>query len=308
MKQFIRNNSGAVFLILAAAIWGTAFVAQTSAAESVESFTFNASRYLLAAAALGVAIGLKYKKSKPEKAQQKISGKKLFIYGAAIGCVLFIASSLQQFGISVYPDNVSNVPGRSGFLTAMYVVLVPLSAVFFKKKISLQVWIAVVLSVIALWLICLENGFEGIYLGDLLMILCAICFSAHIILIDSVSFKADGLKLSCIQFLTAGTLSLICALIFDNTPIENVAKAWLPILYVGIGSSAIGYTFQIIGQKKTAPAVASILMSLESVFALLGGMAIFSQMPSLREGIGCAVMFAAVILSQIKSTSKEGSQ
>ncbi len=305
MKKFIKNNSGAVFLILAAAIWGTAFVAQTSAAESVESFTFNASRYLLAAAVLGVVIAFKSIIKKPEKTKESVSTKHIFIYGAVIGTVLFIASSLQQFGISVYPDNVSNIPGRSGFLTAMYVVLVPLSAVFFKKKISARVWIAVVLAVIALWLICLENGFKGIYLGDLLMILCAVCFTAHIIIIDSVSFKADGIKLSCIQFLTAGMLSLVCALIFEHTPIENVIKAWLPILYVGIGSSAIGYTFQIIGQKKTQPAVASILMSLESVFALLGGLVVFGQMPSPREGVGCAVMFAAVILSQIKTDSKE---
>lgn len=301
MKKFLKNNSGAVFLILAAAIWGTAFVAQTSAAESVESFTFNASRYLLAAAVLGVVIGFKSIKTKSEKTAKSVSTKQLFIYGALIGTVLFIASSLQQFGISVYPDNVSNIPGRSGFLTAMYVVLVPLSAVFFKKKISVQVWIAVVLAVIALWLICLENGFKGIYLGDLLMILCAVCFTVHIIIIDSVSFKTDGIKLSCIQFLTAGTLSLMCALVFEHTPIENVLKAWVPILYVGIGSSAIGYTFQIMGQKKTQPAVASILMSLESVFALLGGLVVFGQMLSLREGVGCAVMFAAVILSQIKS-------
>lgn len=307
MKKFLKKNSGAVFLILAAAIWGTAFVAQTSAAESVESFTFNASRYLLAAAALGIVIPFKNKIAKPKGSKTEISSKRLLLYGAVIGSVLFVASSLQQYGISVYPDNVSNIPGRSGFLTAMYVVLVPLSAVFFKKKISLQVWIAVILAVVALWLICLENGFEGIYLGDLLMILCAVCFTAHIIIIDSVSFKADGIKLSCIQFLTAGILSLVCALIFEHTPIENVLKAWLPILYVGIGSSAIGYTFQIIGQKRTQPAVASILMSLESVFALLGGLVIFGQMLSLREGIGCAVMFAAVILSQIKTDSKEAS-
>ena len=305
MKKFLKNNSGAVFLILAAAIWGTAFVAQTSAAESVESFTFNASRYLMAAAVLGIVIPFKNKIVKPEQNKMDISAKQLLLYGALIGTVLFIASSLQQYGISVYPDNVSNIPGRSGFLTAMYVVLVPLSAIFIKKKISLQVWIAVILAVVALWLICLENGFKGIYLGDLLMILCALCFTVHIIIIDSVSFKADGVKLSCIQFLTAGLLSLVCALIFEHTPIENVLKAWLPILYVGIGSSAIGYTFQIIGQKRTEPAVASILMSLESVFALLGGLVVFGQMLSLREGIGCAVMFAAVILSQIKTNKSE---
>lgn len=298
MIKFFKKNSGSICLILASAIWGTAFVAQTSAAESVESFTFNSARYLIAAVVLFIFVLIKGK-AKKERTEKEFSLKTLIIYGSIIGAVLFLASFLQQYGISNYPDTVNNIPGRSGFLTAMYVVLVPLFGIFFKKKVTSLLWLAVALTVVALWLLCLKNGFKGIYLGDILTIGCALCFTAHIMLIDHISGKVDGVKLSLVQFFTAGILSLICGVIFESTPLKAILQAWVPILYVGVCSSAIGYTLQIIGQKKTAPAVASILMSLESVFAVLGGLIFFGEMMSLREISGCAIMFAAVILAQI---------
>ena len=181
----------------------------------------------------------------------------------------------------------------------MYVVLVPICGLFFKKKVPLVVWIAAVLAAVALWLLCLKNGFGGIYLGDVLMFICALAFTAHIITVDVFGTKTDGVMLSCVQFFVAGVLSLIAGLLFEpRTSLQVIADAWLPILYVGVLSSGVAYTLQIIGQKNTEPAVASIVMSLESVFAVLGGLVIFGEWLSGREVLGCAVMFAAVLLAQ----------
>lgn len=294
MKQY----AGSFLLILAAFIWGTAFVAQTDAAESIPPFTFSALRSLIGAAVLALFLLVRAKVSTaPAK---PIERKRLLAAGLICGVVLSIAMNLQQIGITVYPEHVNNIPGRSGFLTAMYVVLVPIAGLFFKKRVHVFVWIAAGLATVSLWLLCLKNGFGGIYLGDVLMFVCALAFTCHIICVDSLGKHTDGVMLSCLQFLVAGLISAVAALLFESrTPVSVMMNAWLPILYVGVLSSGVAYTLQIIGQKKTQPAVASIIMSLESVFAVLGGWVVFREVLSGRELLGCVVMFAAVILAQV---------
>lgn len=293
----MKKYTGSLLLVLCAFIWGTAFVAQADAAESIPPFTFSALRSFVGAAALGIFL-LVRRKVQPN--HEKTNFKKLITAGIICGVVLTIAMNLQQVGISVYPDTVNNVPGRSGFLTAMYVVLVPIGGIFFRKKVHPLVWLAAVLAVIALWLLCLKNGFGGIYLGDVLMFICALAFTVHIITVDTLGAQADGVLLSFVQFLVAGVISAVIGFIFEpHTGMKTIGAAWLPILYVGVLSSGVAYTLQIIGQKKTEPAVASIVMSLESVFAVLGGWVVFGDVLSGREIGGCVCMFAAVILAQV---------
>ncbi len=293
----MKKYTGSLLLVLCAFIWGTAFVAQADAAESIPPFTFSALRSFVGAAALGIFL-LVRRKVQPN--HEKTNFKKLITAGIICGVVLTIAMNLQQVGISVYPDTVNNVPGRSGFLTAMYVVLVPIGGIFFRKKVHPLVWLAAVLAVIALWLLCLKNGFGGIYLGDVLMFICALAFTVHIITVDTLGAQADGVLLSFVQFLVAGVISAVIGFIFElHIGMKTIGAAWLPILYVGVLSSGVAYTLQIVGQKKTEPAVASIVMSLESVFAVLGGWVVFGDVLSGREIGGCVCMVAAVILAQV---------
>lgn len=299
----MKKYSGSLLLILCAFIWGTAFVAQADAAESIPPFTFSALRSFVGAAVLLIFLLLR---KKIGKNNEKTDYKKLILPGLICGIVLSIAMNLQQVGITVYPDTVNNVPGRSGFLTAMYVVLVPICGLFFHKKVHPLVWVAAALSVVSLWLLCLKNGFGGIYLGDILMFICALAFTAHIITVDTLGAQVDGVMLSSVQFLVAGVISAVIGFIAEpRVSVQTVGTAWLPIVYVGVLSSGVAYTLQIIGQKNTEPAVASIVMSLESVFAVLGGWVVFGDVLDGREIGGCVCMFAAVILAQVPQMFKE---
>ena len=206
----MKKYAGTLILVVAAMIWGTAFVAQTDAADSIPAFTFSALRSFVGAAVLFVFI-LARKKFSKSYAAQKTDVKRLLIAGVVCGLVLSVAMNLQQYGITVYPEQVNNVPGRSGFLTAMYVVIVPLLGIVFKKKIHPIVFLAAALAVFALWLLCLKNGFGGVYLGDILMLLCALAFSIQILSVDTLGAQVDGVMLSCVQFLVTGITSLIGA-------------------------------------------------------------------------------------------------
>ena len=284
-------------LLIAAFIWGTAFVAQSSAAESIEPFTFTTARSFVGALFLVAVIYIKKLFTKSEiKEKQNYSFKQLMLGGSLCGAAMFIASNLQQMGITAYPDGVAS-SGRAGFITAMYVVLVALCGIFSGKKLHPAVLIAGGVAVLGMYLLCLSDGVSGIYLGDVLVFLCAVGFTAHILIVDKFSFL-DGIKLSCIQFLVCGTLCFICALIFESPDLSGLLDAWFPIFYAGVMSSGIAFTLQIVGQKYAEPAVASIVMSLESVFAGLGGWVILNERLSSRELLGCVIVFAAVILAQ----------
>lgn len=292
-----------VFPILAAFIWGTAFVAQDLCADSIGAFAFNATRYFIAVLALLVVILIsdKVKKNKPTLTAQekKTANKQLWLGGLCCGAALAIASNFQQAGLVAGTD-----AGKAGFITALYVVLVPVFGLFFKRKVSLPTWIAVVLSVVALYLLCIKGDFS-LAPGDLLVLVCAVCFAVHILVIDHFTAYCDGVKLSCLQFLFAGIISTICMFIFEDVDFAAILSCALPLLYVGIFSCGVGYTLQILAQKDSNPTVVTILLSLESVFAVIAGAIILKQQMTVREYIGCAIMFAAVILAQIQFPTRQ---
>ena len=292
-----------VFPILAAFIWGTAFVAQDLCADSIGTFAFNATRYFIAVLALLVVIAIsdKAKKNKPALSaeEKKAASKQLWLGGLCCGVALAIASNFQQAGLVAGTD-----AGKAGFITALYVVLVPVFGLFFKRKVSLPVWIAVVCSVVALYLLCIKGDFS-LAAGDLLILVCAVCFAVHILVIDHFTAYCDGVKLSCLQFLFAGIISAVCMFLFEDVDFAAIWSCILPLLYVGIFSCGVGYTLQILAQKDSNPTVVTILLSLESVFAVIAGAIILHQQMTAREYIGCVVMFAAVILAQIQFPEKK---
>jgi len=292
-----------VFPILAAFIWGTAFVAQDLCADSIGTFAFNATRYFVAVLALLVVIAIsdRAKKNKPvlTAEEKKAANKQLWLGGLCCGVALAIASNFQQAGLVAGTD-----AGKAGFITALYVVLVPVFGLFFKRKVSLPVWIAVVCSVVALYLLCIKGDFS-LAAGDLLILVCAVCFAVHILVIDHFTAYCDGVKLSCLQFLFAGIISAVCMFLFEDVDFAAIWSCILPLLYVGIFSCGVGYTLQILAQKDSNPTVVTILLSLESVFAVIAGAIILHQQMTAREYIGCVVMFVAVILAQIQFPEKK---
>ena len=294
MKQ-MKNN---VLLVLTALIWGCAFVAQSVGMDYVGPFTFNAVRCLIGAAVLIPVILLMDKsarKSGLTEEEMKIrrgDTKTLVAGGTCCGLALGIASSLQQWGI------LFTTVGKAGFITAMYIVLVPIFGVFLGKKVRPLIWLCVALAVAGLYFLCMNETFR-LNTGDFLVILCAICFTVHILVIDHFSPKVDGVRLSAIQFLVAGIVCGIPMLIWEHPQISEILVAWMPILYAGVMSCGVAYTLQIIAQKNADPTVASLLLSLESVFSVLAGWVILHQSLSIKELFGCVLMFGAIILAQL---------
>lgn len=301
-RKFLSN----IALITAALVWGFAFVSQEQAAKYVGTFTVNALRSFVAVIALLPLIFFMSKKSGvPVLCNTKSDLKLTLKAGVLCGVLLCIASNIQQFGISLYPDDAA-ISARSGFITALYVVLVPIFGLFFKKKVAFTVWIGAFVATIGLYLLCGSNGLSGIYLGDVIVFLCAVSFSFQILCVDHFIDRVDGVKLACIEFFVCGTLSLILMLVFERPDILSIVNSFKYILYLGLVSSGVGYTLQIIGQKYSDnPTVASILMSLESVFAALGGWLIMHKTLSIVELIGCLVMFVAIILAQLPVKQKK---
>ncbi len=300
MQNTKNNLKGSLILCLTALIWGLAFVAQTDAAEKVPPFMFNCLRSLVGSAVLYIFIKARAGKTREKIIPANKTERKTVFAGAAVcGTMLAVSINLQQGGISVYPDGVA-ASARAGFLTALYVILVPIISVFFGKKIHPVIWASVLTALAGVYLLCFTGDVGRIYLGDVLMLLCALAFSFHIITVDKYAGAVGGVRLSCLQFLFCGILSGAAALIFEFKTITAAGLyAALPqLLYLGIVSSGVGYTLQIIGQKYAEPSVASISMSLESVFAALGGWIIMGNSMSFKEISGCVVMFAAIVLAQ----------
>ncbi len=294
----MKKLKGSLLLLLTTLLWGLAFVAQSSAAENIGSFTFNTARCVLAAVFMLIVLtskrGIDYARKKNAKNDPP---KKLIAGGIICGITLFFGMNLQQFGIAAYPPDAAS-SGRAGFLTATYVIMIPIVQRLRGKKLKLPVIFAVIGCIAGMYLLCMSGGFEGIYLGDILELGCAVGFTAYILAVDRCT-ELDGVTVSCIQFIICGILCAVGMIIFEKPDIHILFDAWLPIIYAGIVSSGIGYTLQIIGQKDAEPAVASIIMSLESVFAALAGWLLLGEMLSPREIIGCTLVFASVISAQI---------
>lgn len=296
---------GSVILLFAALAWGSAFVAQSLGADSVRPFTFNSARSFLGAFVL-VPVFLTFDRVKPSA--NRANKKTLLIAGALCGVLLFVACNLQQFAIS-YVDSAGKTAqeleviekaniGKVAFLTALYIVLVPVFGVFMKKKAGAQVWLGVLIALVGMYFLCIKPGFT-VSAGDVYAFLCAFAFAMQIIVVDEVVNRVDPIRLSCVQFLVCGVLSGVCALFIEKPSLSNLISAWAPILYMGVISSGMAYTFQIIGQARCKPVVASLVMSMESVFSAIFGFLILHQAMTAKEFIGCALMLAAVVLAQL---------
>lgn len=301
MNKYTLRQS--MLLLLTAAIWGVAFVAQSVGMDYVGPFTFNTVRSLLGGIVLipcivllkRINVGSKDTAGAAEHASGDPAGQRkvLLTGGVACGVLLCIASNLQQFGI-MYTS-----VGKSGFITAMYIVLVPVLGIFLKKKAGIKIWCSVAIAVGGLYLLCMTDSGFSIQKGDLLLLLGAVIFSFHILTIDYFSPKVDGVKMSCIQFFTCGILSMVCMFLFEQPQIGAILQAWMPIVYAGVMSCGVAYTLQIVGQKGMNPTVASLILSMESVISVIAGWLILHQKLSGRELLGCVLMFAAIILVQL---------
>ena len=294
-KRMIGNG----MLLLGAMIWGAAFVAQTVGMEYVEPFTFQASRCLLGSLVLLPVIAVMDKRNPAKKPVTSADKRYLLISGLLCGLFLFTACSLQQVGL------LYTTAGKSGFLTSLYIILVPILGLLLKKRVQPWIWISVLLALCGLYLLCGGESFS-LGKGELLTLGCAVAFSFHILVIDRVSPNLDGVRLSCLQFLVCGILSLIAMFLTETPSLPAIAQCWLPIAYAGVLSCGVAYTFQIIGQSYTEPTIASLLMSLESVFAVLFGWLLLKQSLTLSELLGCTLVFAGVILAQLPGKKTNG--
>lgn len=303
---------GVILLLIGSFIWGTTFVAQSMGTNHLNAFSFNCIRNFIGVFALiPVLLWQIYTETKKMNSVQNNNQstfaqnikstftKDLFLGGLSCGTALCLASYFQQVGIE------TSTVGKSAFITTLYIVLVPLLGLFFKKKLPLQIWCGVILAMIGLYLLCMKNEVFVLTTGDIYLLLCAFFFTIQITAVDYYAPKVNCIALSMMQFLVTAILSGI-GMIFTELPtLENIFGAMIPLLYAGVLSSGVAYTFQIIGQKHLAPAVASLLMSLESVFATLAGWIVLKEYLSAKELIGCGLVFAAVILTQIPTPSKK---
>lgn len=310
-KTQVRNS---LLLLLTATIWGVAFVAQSVGMDYVGPFTFNMVRSLIGGIVLIPCIFLLGRLNSPEKHMQKENAKTgilndgaskaderktLLKGGICCGILFSLATNIQQIGIQY------TTVGRAGFITACYIVIVPiLGMLFFHKKSRALIWGAVALALVGLYLLCMTDDF-GIGKGDVLVLICSVLFSLHILAIDHFSPKVDGVKMSCIQFLVCAVLSAVPAFLTETIRIGGLLAAWAPILYAGVLSCGVAYTLQIIGQKNMNPTVASLILSLESCISVLAGWVILGQKLTAREMVGCVLMFGAIVLAQMPEKRRE---
>lgn len=295
----MNKTKNTFLLLLTAFIWGIAFVAQSVGMDYVGPLTFNASRFIIGAIFLIPCIAFldKLKEKENQAACKNIPAapqnkKVLIIGGICCGIAIAAASTLQQYGIAY------TTVGKAGFITALYIVIVPILGIFLKRKPRLIIWFSVLLALVGLYFLCMTDSLS-FSKGDTLVLLCAFVFSLHIMIIDHFSPMVDGVRMSCIQFAVAGVLCGIPALIFEHPTFSSLIAAWAPILYAGILSCGVAYTLQIVAQKNYDPTVASLLLSLESVFSVLAGWVILHQALSPREIFGCVLVFIAIILVQL---------
>ncbi len=291
-----------VLLLLAAIIWGASFVAQRAGMEHIGPFTFNGIRSFIGSLVLIPVIMVLDRQRRRSRTElggaradeggpthhAQVKRKDMLVGGVLCGVILFIASSLQQFGM------VHTSAGKGGFITALYILLVPIAGVLLKRKVRPILWFCVALATVGLYLLSVTEGFS-IGKGDLLVLLCAFGFAAHILVIDHFSPRVDGVRLACVQLLVCGLLSTPFMVVFETLHFGNIVRCWLPLLYAGIMSCAVAYTLQIVGQRQTEPAIASLILSLEAAFALLFGIVLLQERISSREALGCLIMFASIM-------------
>lgn len=296
MKRSQMRNS--LILFLTATIWGTAFVAQSVGMDYVGPYTFNCLRFLIGGIVLlpcmAVLNKINPEENKPQKTEKekRAQRKVLFTGGICCGIALCAASCFQQIGI------MYTTVGKAGFITAFYIIIVPVLGLFFRKKCGANVWIAVALALAGLYFLCITETLS-VGKGDILVLICALFFSVHIMVIDHFSPLADGVKMSCIQFFVSGLLCAVPMFLFEKPQLSQLLAAWQPLFYAGVLSCGVAYTLQIVGQKGMNPTVASLILSLESVISVIAGALILHQVLSKRELLGCVLMLAAILLAQL---------
>jgi drug/metabolite transporter (DMT)-like permease len=286
-----------VLLLLAAAIWGFAFVAQRMGMEYVGPFTFNGVRFLLGSFSLVPLILLNPKNSRDDGSSNQ-NLKQVIKAGFLAGAVLFLGASLQQIGL------VYTTAGKAAFITCLYIVLVPLLGIFLKQYISTSTWWGAMIAVVGLYLLCMKDNNLSFSYGEILELVGAFFWAIHILVIDHFSRKVDVLKLSFFQFITCSVLSLVTALFIETINIDTLSQALIPILYGGICSVGVAYTLQVFGQKNTQPSHAAIILSLETVFAVIGGWLLLNETLSIQEALGCIIMLIGMLLSQLQNVNK----
>ena len=289
-KQF----KGSLSIILATVIWGSTFVAQSVGVDHVGPFTFLSIRCFLAVAMLLLVLFLFNRKD----FFKILTDVRLWKAGIPCGIALFAATALQQVGL------IYTTAGKGGFITPMYIIMVPIFGLFLKQKPPKMVGISVVIAAVGLYLIS-GAGFAAINIGDVLMLLCAVAFAVQILIMDRVAGELNSMALNMSQALVCAVVSGVCALIFDSTTWQGILDCWFPLCWAGIMSMGIAYTLQIVGQKSIEPTTASLLMSFESVFAAISGWLLLNESFTLTEGIGCVLVFAAIMLTQIPAKNKK---
>ena len=307
-----REIRGTLMLFLTAFIWGTAFVAQKSGMDTISPVAFNGIRTLIGAISLLPVIALmnvlgKKGEAKESTIDEKKQKKLLWTGGILCGLFLMAAGNVQQIGM------YWTTAGKTGFITALYVILVPLIGLFLKKKIRPIFWACVAASAVGLYLLCIPaaGGFGAVNKGDVIVFICAFLFSGHILVIDYFSPKVDGVKMSCIQFFVAGGLSCILmffidpALGFELPDLGDLQAGWFQLCYAGIMSCSVAYTLQVVAQADVNPTLSSMILCLESVFAVLAGAVLLGEGMGLREIIGCVLMFAAIMVAQLPAKEPE---
>lgn len=289
MKQNSNENRMGIFMAVAAFFWGTTFVAQRMAAQHIPSFTWVAARALASALLLIPCIAFMRKKGFSQKTAEP---KNLWVGGICCGVVLFFSTSAQQWGLTF------TSAGKAGFITALYIVLVPIIRMLLGKRVPLGIWVSVALATVGLYLLSVTEAFT-IGIGDLLLLACALFFSFHILVVDHFSPKVEALALCQVQFLVSGILAAIAALLTETPTVEGLVAGFWPTLYAALFSGCIAYSAQIIGQRHMEPTRASLIMCLESVFSLLAGWIILGERFTLREGLGTLLMFIAIVSSTL---------
>lgn len=293
-NQELRSNA---MLILTAAIWGFAFVAQRVGMQYVGAFSFNAVRFALGSISL-IPLLIYFKKKKAAEGVKEVSLKNTIVPGIIAGTIIFLGASLQQIGLAY------TTAGKAAFITGLYIVLVPLFGIFLRQRINLSAWTGVILAVAGLYFLSVNEDFS-IAKGDLIEIIGAFFWAAHILVIDNLTKKVDALKLSFVQFVVCSVLSMAVALIFEEISLPALSQALIPILYGGLLSVGVAYTLQVVAQKHAKPSHAAIILSMESVFAALGGALLLGENLGGRGYLGCALMFSGMILTQVQSFGKK---
>ncbi len=289
-----RQLRGVLIILLASLIWGAAFVAQSVGMEKIGPFTFSGIRIMMGAATLVPVMLVKDGIARKNKlAKRPFFTKREYIYGAALGVVLAVACNFQQWAL------VYTTPGKTAFITAMYMLFVPLAGIFLKKKVSPVVWGSVLLAVLGMYLLCVDPAELGLNFGDVLAFVCSLFFAVQILLIEKSGEEVDSVKLCFLEFFVCGIISTALMFIFEEPNLQDIGAAIVPLLYAGVLSGGVAYTLQIVGQRDVGPTVGSLLMSMESVFAVLTAWILIGEGMNGREIAGCVIMFVAIVLSQL---------